>query len=226
MATIKTSTQALALLRRRRVLMQAAAVPGVDSLAATIAGEPIRGSWWGHPEGKRIFGICEALHDSGEVLVAKLCDGKVTFVHQSLWPALYRVVTDPNWRTQQERGLTPAGRRLLDQVEKAGELRLDQVSVRAQSCGFGDRRAVARARDELEERMLVQSQQIHTESGNHATVLRTWARWADAAASDLPWQARALELHRAQAELRAVCGQVPLAVEPPAQRRATKRRAP
>src|SRR5829696_847214 len=105
---IRTAAQALALLRRRGVLMQAGDVPGVTSLAAEIAGEAIRGSWWGHPEGKRIFDVCEALHDSGEVLVTKLCAKKVTFVHRSLWPAIYRVVTDPAWRAAQLVGLTPA----------------------------------------------------------------------------------------------------------------------
>jgi hypothetical protein len=218
------AAQALALLRRRGVLMQAAEVAGVTSLAAEIAGEPIRGSWWGHRAGKRIFDICEALHDSGEVLVTKLCAKKVTFVHRGLWAALYRVVTDPEWRAAQRPGLTPAARRLLDQVEEAGEVRLDRVSVGA--VASGDRRAPAGARDELEQRMLVQSQQIHTEAGNHATVLRSWQRWASEAAPELPAETRSLERAQAEAAVRAACGEAALGTDPRPARRATKRRAP
>jgi len=39
------------------------------SLTALVAGEPIRGSWWGHPAGKRIFQVANALEDGGRVLL-------------------------------------------------------------------------------------------------------------------------------------------------------------
>jgi hypothetical protein len=63
----------------------------VPSLAERVAGGPIRGSWWGHPKGHEIFRLAEAVSDSGEVLVCKLIDGKVTYVHRRLWPALVRL---------------------------------------------------------------------------------------------------------------------------------------
>jgi hypothetical protein len=63
----------------------------VPSLAEAVAGGPIRGSWWGHPKAHEIFRVAEALCDSSEVLVCKLVDGKVSFVHRRLWPALVKL---------------------------------------------------------------------------------------------------------------------------------------
>jgi hypothetical protein len=60
-------------------------------LAEAIAGEPIRGSWWAHPRGHQIFAILGALGESPDILTCRLVDGKVTFVHRRLWPALVRV---------------------------------------------------------------------------------------------------------------------------------------
>lgn len=63
----------------------------VPSVAEFIAGEPIRGSWWGHPAADEIFRVTRHLRDAPEVLVCRLIDGKITFVHRRLWPALVRV---------------------------------------------------------------------------------------------------------------------------------------
>ena len=56
------------------------------SLASVIAGAPVRGSWWGHPKGRAIFNASCALERDAEA--PKLVNGKVTFVHRRLWPAL------------------------------------------------------------------------------------------------------------------------------------------
>jgi hypothetical protein len=77
----------LAFVKRHGVVLQAARGP-VPSLAEAIAGSPIRGSWWGHPKGHEIFRVAEAICESKEVLVCKLVDGKVTYIHRRLWPAL------------------------------------------------------------------------------------------------------------------------------------------
>lgn len=63
----------------------------VPSLAEAIAGEPIRGSWWGHAAGKRIFDALNEVDDDPDVLCFRLVDGKNTFVHRRLWPALARL---------------------------------------------------------------------------------------------------------------------------------------
>ena len=82
--------EALAFVRRHGVALQAAR-GAVPSLAEAIAGGPIRGSWWGHPKGGEIFRTASAVADSEDVLVCRLVDGKVTFVHRRLWPALVRL---------------------------------------------------------------------------------------------------------------------------------------
>src|SRR5439155_2757852 len=77
---LRTGQDALKLLRRERVLtLTPAGRP--RSLVGEIAGE-VRGSWWGHPDGKLIYSIATHLEDSPEVLGAKLVNGKVSFVHR------------------------------------------------------------------------------------------------------------------------------------------------
>jgi hypothetical protein len=66
----------------------------VPNLAEAVAGEPIRGSWWGHPKGSEIFSALGAVDDSPDVLCFRLVDGKVTFVHKRLWPALVRLASE------------------------------------------------------------------------------------------------------------------------------------
>ena len=66
----------------------------VPSVAEEVAGEPIVGSWWAHPKGKAIFAALSEIDDSVDVRCFKLVDGKVTFVHRRVWPALARLVDD------------------------------------------------------------------------------------------------------------------------------------
>jgi hypothetical protein len=82
--------EALAFVERHGVVLQAARGP-VPSLAEAVAGGPIRGSWWGHPRGKEIFRAAEAVSESPDVLVCKLVEGKVTYVHRRLWAALAKL---------------------------------------------------------------------------------------------------------------------------------------
>jgi hypothetical protein len=51
-----TPRQALAFIRKHGVVLESAQGP-VPSLAEAIAGEPIRGSWWGHPSSRLIFEV-------------------------------------------------------------------------------------------------------------------------------------------------------------------------
>jgi len=66
----------------------------VPSLAEQIAGEPIVGSWWSHPKGAEIFETLSAIEEDVDVRCFKLVDGKVTFVHRRVWPALVRLARD------------------------------------------------------------------------------------------------------------------------------------
>ncbi len=84
-----TPRQALSFIRKHGVVLEAAHGP-VPSLAEVIAGESIRGGWWSHPKSREIFTITRIVRDNNAVLVCRLIEGKVTFVHRRLWPALVR----------------------------------------------------------------------------------------------------------------------------------------
>jgi hypothetical protein len=81
---------ALAFVRRHGIVLESARGP-VPSLAETIAGKPIRGSWWGHAKGHEIFLATRAIRRSPDILVCRLVGGKITYVHRRLWPALVRL---------------------------------------------------------------------------------------------------------------------------------------
>src|SRR5712691_10333521 len=85
-----TSGQALAFIREHGVVLEAARGP-VRSLTEVIAGEPVRGSWWSHQKSHEIFAVTRSVRISSEVLVCRLINGKITFVHRRVWPALVRV---------------------------------------------------------------------------------------------------------------------------------------
>jgi len=85
-----TPKQGIAFVKRHGIVLQAARGP-VPSLAETIAGGPIRGSWWAHPKSGEIYRVADAISESDDVLVCKLIDGKVTYVHRRLWPALVKL---------------------------------------------------------------------------------------------------------------------------------------
>ena len=82
--------EALAFVEEQGVVLVSAKGP-VPRLTEVIAGEPIKGSWWGHPKSHQIFAILETLTESEDVLVCRLVKGKITLVHRRLWPALVRV---------------------------------------------------------------------------------------------------------------------------------------
>ncbi|MBI1815114.1 MAG: hypothetical protein HYR72_09060 [Deltaproteobacteria bacterium] len=86
------SIDALAFVAEHGVVLESARGP-VPNLAQAIAGEPIRGSWWGHPRGNAIHNATCAVRDSPDVLVCRLIGGKITYVHRRLWPALVRLAS-------------------------------------------------------------------------------------------------------------------------------------
>jgi hypothetical protein len=98
-----TARDALAFVKANGVVLESARGP-TPNLAEQVAGEPINGSWWGHRKAAQIFHCSRAVRDSKEVLVCRLVEGKVTYVHCRLWPALV------NLRTQFARGRLSAVR--------------------------------------------------------------------------------------------------------------------
>jgi hypothetical protein len=82
--------EAIAFVEQHGIVLEAARGP-VPSFAKAIAGEPIRGSWWGHPKSREIFQAVRAVSESPDVLVCKLINDKVTYVHRRVWPALIKL---------------------------------------------------------------------------------------------------------------------------------------
>lgn len=146
-----------ALSRSGLLLQQDKDLPSVVTL---VAGESLRTSWWGHPQGRVIFNVLSELADHPDVLFAKLLHRKVTLVHRQLWPALLAVVSaKESWQLQ---GLSPSARNLLTSISES--------SVPVRSSG--------QAVKELESRLLAHAEQVHTESGRHETALETWSSWS------------------------------------------------
>jgi hypothetical protein len=137
-----------------------------------LTGEFPRGSWWSHPQSNAIYAILQTVEGHPDVLLAKLLDGKVTLIHRALWPALLTVVTarEP-WQTGDLSAVVSQGLEALDAAEAAGA-ELPAVS-----------RTVSK---ELETRLLLHAESVHTDSGKHETRLAPWRAWAARAGCVVP----------------------------------------
>ena len=85
-----TPAKAVAFVREHGVVL-ASAKGSIPRLTEAIVGEPIRGSWWAHPESRAIFQTLMAVADSDQILVCRLVQGRLTLVHRRLWPALVKL---------------------------------------------------------------------------------------------------------------------------------------
>jgi hypothetical protein len=85
-----TPKQAIAFVKANGVVLESARGP-VPNLAEAIVGETVRGSWWSHPRANEILVATRAVRGFADVLVCRLIDGKVTYIHRRLWPALVRL---------------------------------------------------------------------------------------------------------------------------------------
>lgn len=86
-----SAAEALGFVQEHGVVLEAARCGAILSLAEAVAGEAIRGSWWGHPKGRAIFAVTRAVREAPDVLTCKLVGGRISFVHERLWPALARL---------------------------------------------------------------------------------------------------------------------------------------
>ena len=167
--------------------------PKLPSVCTLITGAPLKGSWWSHPLAQTIFQVNEKLEDHPDVLMTKLVSGKVTFVHRALWPAIIAIGTSQE--TWQMEGLSASAQTLLKLVQAKGTLQTDQIvlakSEAARKIKPGD---VAR---ELERKVLIHADQIHTASGAHAKVLETWEHWSKRTGFAQP----SIPIDRAKADL-------------------------
>lgn len=127
----------------------------LPSVVGLIAGQPLSTSWWGHPKGQQIFACLSQLADRDDVLMTRLLGRKITWLHQRLWPAFLSIAT--SGEAWQRKGLSTPARRLLRGIEKEGWVRATGAATR-----------------ELQERLLVDAIEVHTETGRHAMELRSW----------------------------------------------------
>lgn len=141
----------------------------MSDLVYLITNERIRGSWWSHKRAQTIFNVSEMLEDHRDVMVMKLISGKVTFVHRQLWNDIYSIgVAREDWQVKK---LSINGRRLLETLDSVGQMQTNEIGEE-----FGAKPGdVSR---ELELRLLIHAEQIHTDSGKHAKVIETWDAWA------------------------------------------------
>ena len=147
------------------LLLTDASLPSVSGL---IAGEPVRGSWWSHESAQQIFTVSELLEDHPDILILKLVSEKVTFVHRDLWGHIYSIgVAREDWQLG---NLTSAAKQLLKALDTEGCLQTNKLKAFGPNPGNAAR--------ELERRLLLHANQIHTESGAHAKVIETWDTWA------------------------------------------------
>jgi hypothetical protein len=90
---MSTRVDALRFVERQGIVL-ASGKGSVPNLAEAIAGEKIRGSWWGHRKAPAIFQAMNVVADSSDVLRCRLVERKITFVHRRLWPALVRLADE------------------------------------------------------------------------------------------------------------------------------------
>jgi hypothetical protein len=79
---------ALAFIAKHGIVLQSARHAIIPTLTEHLAGEPIKGSWWGHAKGREIFRALGAVYDSPDVVATTVVDGKITLVYRRLWPVL------------------------------------------------------------------------------------------------------------------------------------------
>ncbi len=202
MSLLRAPEEALEWMRTVKLATLTPNGKGVPSLVSAVAQTPVRGSWWGLPEGTLIYTLAEELEHSGEVLTLKLVGGKVTFVHCALWPALLRALADPARQKQARAALPKPALALHDAVVERGRLRLDLLgepdAPKATRALKG--KPLKAAQEALEAAMLVVSRSEHTELGKHATALQSWRAWAS---PTMRQEAKALTLAQARPLLEA-----------------------
>jgi hypothetical protein len=112
-----TAEDALAFVEAHGVVL-VSAKGSAPRLVEAVVGHRIEGSWWSHPEGRRIFAILSAVTESDQVLVCRLLGGKLTLVHRRLWPALARVADRlaPEQIAQVRQEHTPSGRHVNREI--------------------------------------------------------------------------------------------------------------
>jgi len=134
----------------------------LPSVVGIVAGPRVKGSWWGHEKGHEIFRELGKLESNPDALTTRLVSGKVTYLHRRLWPDFISIANArEGW---QIRGLPSGARRLLAEVDGKGQVRMDTYPGKSEDAR------------EIERRLLVYTEDIHTDKGFHTKLLSAWSR--------------------------------------------------
>ena len=145
-------------MKKRGLLLQTDA--HLPNVCALVTGAPVRGSWWAHPRSHDFFRVNCDLAEHPDVRVIKLVSAKVTYVHRALWQQIL-AIGRAGLAWQLER-ISAAAPELLEEVGRAPVVT--------------DRR-LAKAALEMEEVLLVSSEQVHTAPRSHARQIESWDHW-------------------------------------------------
>lgn len=141
----------------------------LPSATSIIAGEPVAGSWWAHPLANDIFDALQPLE-----LVAtpvKLIAEKETLVHERLWPELVTIGAGRSrWQLED---LSSDAQALLSAVSRSRRPKPAKDLV-----PNIEAKARTRAARLLEVKLLVHSDEQHTDTGAHAKFIQTWRGFA------------------------------------------------
>ncbi len=148
------------------LLVHDKALPSATSI---IAGESIAGSWWSHPLANDIFDALQPLERVATTV--KLIAEKETLVHERLWPELVTIgAARSRWQLEE---LSSDGRSLLSAISRSRRPKPAKEFVPAMEAKV--RATTVRL---LEVRLLVHSDEHHTDTGAHAKFLQTWRGFA------------------------------------------------
>ncbi|MCA8959227.1 MAG: hypothetical protein KDC38_01890 [Planctomycetes bacterium] len=132
----------------------------LPSVVSIVAGGPVRGSWWGHPQGHEIYAMLQRVGEHPDVLSTKLVSGKVTFVHRRLWPDVYAVGRErAPWQ--------------LDRLDLDAKRLLERVDTEGVVLSSGPPAAL------LEHLLLVVAEQVTGDDGIQRVRLETWGHWRE-----------------------------------------------
>ena len=143
----------------------------LPSLFTWVTGEQRVSNWWSHPRAGDVWNASQVLGHDADVRVVRLADGKITFLHRALWPALLGVVLNEGFATRAAAELSEVASQLLASVVAHGPIRMDRLAARD---GMPPRKQLGKARRQLLDRLLIYDEQEHTDSGKHELLLMSW----------------------------------------------------
>jgi hypothetical protein len=85
-----SAAAALKFVKKHGVVLESARGPA-PTFVDFVAGKPVKQQWWSHPLGRQMFRLTRIIRDSPDVVTCRMIDGKITYVHKRVWPALVKL---------------------------------------------------------------------------------------------------------------------------------------